>query len=309
MNKYMHADTDGRKFGQSTLPTHVYPRTLAALPPSATQQFPLATPEALLARASKRFQGCRRLLAQHHGQIGIVVPHELAAFLTPLRLPLAAVVRLLKQEAARAEGREEEEGESGENGAAAAAVVAGETDEGAAVLALHGWEAGVLLAAAAGGGGPSLASASASGWVLGCGLCGRRVEAARLLARRSSASLSPRGNSPTRGRAARGGGGGQQAQQQGGEWGKVDFDPVEQHRYYCPWATAGLEGGGDAPMGAEAGWRRVGKVVASRTPRAWFLPGGGGGGGDGGGQGEGEEGMPQKPDDMYNAAMNLLHSF
>lgn len=236
------------------------------------------------------------------------MPHDLAALLSsPLCLPLAAVARRLRQEAARAAGREEEE--EGEGGAAAAPS---EAEEGAAVLALYGWEAGVLAAPSS-----SSSSAAAVGWVLGCGLCGRRVEAARLLARRSSASLSPRkgpgGTSPAR--RTRGGGAPAQAQGEGeGEGGKVEFDPVEQHRYYCPWATVAMEGGegaagAEADAGAEAGWRQLAKVVASRTPRAWFLPGGWDGEGGVDGAVPSQWQLPQKPDDMYNAAMDLLHSF
>jgi hypothetical protein len=110
---------------------------------------------------------------------------------------------------------------------------------------------------------------------------------------------------------------------------------VEQHRYYCPWASSGLDDGA-----GEEGWRQALKVVASRTPRAWFAGGGGGGkkrgraeegqqeeeeeddampewlaagrsptagGGDGGGGNQ--KRPPQKPEDVYRTAISLLRSF
>jgi hypothetical protein len=313
-----------------------------------TKQFPLATPEALLARTGRHFLGCRQLLLQHTGRLGVVIPHDLAAFVGTIHLPLPALARRLKEEAATAvtagaaavapaaaaEG-EKEEGEGEEPD---------ETDVGAAVLALHGWEAAaagsVDAAAAAAPGAPG------AGWALCCGLCGRKVEVARLLARRAS-SLSfpaPRSSSSSSGI---GSGSPTRRQTQGQGKGKdgerVEFDPVEQHRYYCPWAAAGLQAGEEGA--GEEGWRQAVRAVASRThtggarrgkkrgrgqglgegeeegdddddARAWLATGRGGVGspgvvgGGGGGRGmDASAKPPQQAEAVYKTAIELLRSF
>lgn len=161
-----------------------------------------------------------------------------------------------------------------------------EEKRGALVLALHGWEAvpppqQQQQQQQRGGG----------GWALACGMCGRRVEAGRVVDRRSSLGS---------GRVMEGGeeGGRAKARRVGGTTGPAAFDVVNQHRWWCSWVSRGLDEKG------QPGWRQTFKALVGRMRRVVEVGGlmeEEGGSGSGGGVGEGAS-------SSYSQARRLLES-
>ncbi len=227
-------------------------------------QFPLATTECLVEHTARRLAGCRCLLAAYKGKLAVNVPEGLAALLAGIQvqgggagagrdsthsLTLQALVRRL------------EECQQDTNATAATVTDAGKDEEAALVLALYGWEASQQQQQQQ----PQASSSSPSkkggqGWVLGCGLCGRRVEVGRVVDRRSSVGSGRvmEGEGRAKARRVGGGGGGQEA---------ASFDPVTQHRVFCVWMERGLEETG------QPGWRQTLKALVSRMRRVVAVGG------------------------------------
>jgi len=146
-----------------------------------------------------------------------------------------------------------------------------EEKRGALVLALHGWEAVPPPQQQQSGGRGGEGGGEGGGWALACGMCGRRVEAGRVVDRRSSLGsgrVMEGGEEGARAKARRVG-------------GTTAFDVVNQHRWWCAWVSRGLDEKG------QPGWRQTLKALVGRMRRVVEVGGvmeeeGGGSGGGGG---------------------------
>lgn len=175
---------------------------------SSVSQFPIMTPEALKASLLSRLTSSTAMIEHYHKRLGVEVPEELTALLKEEGVTLLWLAKCLAKEAKRP--------------AAASAgdevqPAVGGDDElmWATVLALYGWEPARHV-------GARREETMDMGFVMHCGMCGRSMPVWPLVSQRLMEA-----EDRSKARRVEGGGG-----------NVAMFQPVTEHRWYCPWISS-----------------------------------------------------------------------